>query len=843
MTFLDGLASFSQVAAYSPEGLASLRSKATTELLRLAPMDGFGQSGGSSSAEEVQLGPFVVARGPRPLDIDSFNLQVPTTLQNAVRVFRACQLRKPTLLEGSPGVGKTTLIQALANISGYHLCRINLSDQTDLMDLFGSDLPVEGGKPGEFAWKDAEFLRALQEGHWVLLDEMNLAPQAVLEGLNAVLDHRGSVYIPELGRTFTRHPSFRIFAAQNPLQQGGGRKGLPKSFLNRFNKVYVNELPPSDLLIVVRHLFPEFPEHVLNGMIEYNTQLNQQVAVLRSFGKIGSPWEFNLRDVIRWASLLKVHGNLLHPGERLWPIYLSRFRTPEDQRHAQDLFASIFSDVTSNIDLLPHVTITDQHFAVGSTWMARKSSGTFDQPIVVLQAHARATEAACLALAQSWLLILAGAERTGKKTLVEALAQTTGNVLLRISINSSTDTADILGGFEQSSAADRLRALLRQILKFFDTTVGTTTSNQLPAGSEHYQRVHRYLIHDDHQCAREEILGYALELLSVLPTSEERDQLLSQANTFQREGATQTAQFEWIDGALVRALRYGYWILLDNANLCNPSVLDRLNSLCEPGGTLVLNERGHVDGAVQVLQPHPNFRLFMTLDPRHGELSRAMRNRGVEVFLKSSSTSEDSKRLADHMRVISEDDDGHLAHADILDYDRNCRGLVDQDSCSLISDSTQRSPASLSTTSLLANDEQSQILASLYPTLLGSHHGNSRNDAWHYFATSILPSAHFPALQRLSKLFRLPSARFLGEWRQFASTSAILGVHEGHGHQWGVPSILLQSQVSTDHFQLTFPRIFFVYHVLNEINTLAFGSISTTSDAAHVCPQRSLLRP
>ena len=72
---------------------------------------------------------------------------------------------------------------------------------------------------------------------------MNLAPQAVLEGLNAILDHRGTAFIPELGRTFTRHPNFRIFTAQNPLGQGGGRKGLPKSFLNHFTKVGLPELP------------------------------------------------------------------------------------------------------------------------------------------------------------------------------------------------------------------------------------------------------------------------------------------------------------------------------------------------------------------------------------------------------------------------------------------------------------------------------------------------------------------------------------------------------------------------------------------------------------------------
>jgi midasin (ATPase involved in ribosome maturation) len=39
-------------------------------------------------------------------------------------------------------LGKTTLIAALAKAIGKPLTRINLSEQTDLMDLFGSDVPV-----------------------------------------------------------------------------------------------------------------------------------------------------------------------------------------------------------------------------------------------------------------------------------------------------------------------------------------------------------------------------------------------------------------------------------------------------------------------------------------------------------------------------------------------------------------------------------------------------------------------------------------------------------------------------------------------------------------------------
>jgi midasin len=50
-----------------------------------------------------------------------------------------------------------------------------------MMDLLGMDLPVNGGKGGEFLWSDGVFLRALKLGYWVLLDELNLASQSVLE--------------------------------------------------------------------------------------------------------------------------------------------------------------------------------------------------------------------------------------------------------------------------------------------------------------------------------------------------------------------------------------------------------------------------------------------------------------------------------------------------------------------------------------------------------------------------------------------------------------------------------------------------------------------------------------
>ncbi|KAJ3255785.1 hypothetical protein HK103_006043 [Boothiomyces macroporosus] len=593
------------------------------------------------SEASVGVEPFVVPFGNCPPKSVSFALQAPTTLQNCVRVLRSMQLSKPILLEGSPGAGKTSLVTSLAAISRHNLIRINLSEQTDLMDLFGSDLPVEGGNGGEFSWRDGPFLKAMQDGDWVLLDELNLASQQVLEGLNACLDHRATVYIPELDKHFSCHPDFRVFAAQNPQSQGGGRKGLPKSFVNRFTLVYVEELTKDDLVFICKNLYPQLPSSIGEKMIEFNEIIKRETMDLHNFGWLGSPWEFNLRDILRWIELMIQSNNFHNPAEFLNILYVQRMRTEEDRECVRKIYNDVFGELPEQVLENPFFKITDQHLIVGNQIYDRTNNrGTHKHGIPVDDLQIMLSS---LPLLQSLVLcvkakttaLIVGPTACGKSSLVRLLAQLCGEKLEEFSLNPGVDALELLGGFEQVD----LKRCEQDILDHFSEIIETITrrlllESNLDAVSQLNEFWDSIEANEDSKRKVKQLLELLESLRPFLNDEGIYVFLQQKINNYSRLTESGTGgQFEWMDSTLITALERGYWLLIDNVNLCSSSVLDRLNSLLEVGGTLAVNERGLVDGQVKIITPHPNFRIFMTMDPRHGEISRAMRNRSIELYI------------------------------------------------------------------------------------------------------------------------------------------------------------------------------------------------------------------
>lgn len=638
MVYIDTLgANPAALLAINPESIQHERTRCLQELSTLLQYDVnaiYSQAAQLINGDqELAIGEFSIPKEAGASTDPGFAFEAPTTKLNAMRVLRALQVQKPILIEGSPGVGKTTLIAALARACNKPLTRINLSEQTDLMDLFGSDVPVEGAEAGHFAWRDAPFLQAMQRGEWVLLDEMNLASQSVLEGLNACLDHRGEVYISELDQTFKRHPSFSVFAAQNPHHQGGGRKGLPASFVNRFTVVYADVFKNEDLQLICKHNFPDVSDEVVTTIISFASQLEQEIVHKRRFGSQGGPWEFNLRDILRWLQLLGSSAPLLSaatPSDFLNLIFRQRFRSARDRQEIDKVFASAFgSDVPSR-----HFfhNLSSSAYQVGLAYMQRDTLlQRLPFPAVQPVNRLAEIESVMICIQQNLPCILVGPSGSGKTTLLQHVAAASGKSLVIFPLNADIDTMDLVGGFEQVDPQRAASVFLEQLAEFLNNLILTSLPTELPKEAISLMEILKQ------RDTSSSYFSTIASKLGALYHKTSRSDLEGLATTCQRFAETpmalESARFEWVDGVLVKALEQGKWLVLDNANLCSASVLDRLNSLLEPDGCLSINEHCGPDGEPKIVRPHPDFRIFLMMDARFGELSRAMRNRAIEIFL------------------------------------------------------------------------------------------------------------------------------------------------------------------------------------------------------------------
>ena len=182
----------------------------------------------------------------------------------------------PCMLEGETATAKTTAILWLAMMARQNAIRVNLSGQTDTGELIGRFIPSTQSGENRPAWEFSEgyIPRALRNGWWVILDEVNLAEPQVLERLNPVLELPPTLVLTEHdGRRFGSggdvpiSANFRLFGTMNPSEYAG-RATLSPAFRDRWGIWgHIGKPSEPELLDMLRCLVTgESPAFVWEGV-------------------------------------------------------------------------------------------------------------------------------------------------------------------------------------------------------------------------------------------------------------------------------------------------------------------------------------------------------------------------------------------------------------------------------------------------------------------------------------------------------------------------------------------------------------------------------------------------
>lgn len=281
---------------------------------------------------------------PRGLSLftheDEDYIRTPSVLKVIQAIAAAASSgRFPVLLEGETSAGKTSVVTHLAKVTGHTVHRINNHEHTDIQEYIGNFVPNE---KNQLVFQEGVLLKAVRNGDWVILDELNLAPTEVLEALNRLLDDNRELVVPERGICIKAHPSFRIFATQNPAGIYGGRKKLSRAFMNRFLVLNLQQ-PPKDELVQIVKSRCAVPESAAKLMVEVMVQMKSRRSNSQIF--LSSDGLMTLRDLFRWGNRLRESPEGSEWRQELanqgFLLLAGRCRKQEDSLRIQNILSKV----------------------------------------------------------------------------------------------------------------------------------------------------------------------------------------------------------------------------------------------------------------------------------------------------------------------------------------------------------------------------------------------------------------------------------------------------------------------------------------------------------------------
>jgi MoxR-like ATPase len=131
------------------------------------------------------------------------------------------------LIIGVPGLAKTMMVKALAELLGWEFRRIQFTPDLMPADITGTEI-LQSDEAGRR--RDLVFHRGPVFANLILADEINRTPPKTQA---ALLEAMQELAVTVNGKTYRLEPPFIVAATQNPIEQEGTYP-LPEAQLDRF---------------------------------------------------------------------------------------------------------------------------------------------------------------------------------------------------------------------------------------------------------------------------------------------------------------------------------------------------------------------------------------------------------------------------------------------------------------------------------------------------------------------------------------------------------------------------------------------------------------------------------
>lgn len=458
----------------------------------------------------------------------------------------------------------------------------------------------------------------------------------------------------------------------------------------------------------------QYNKNELNGQI-----LRFVKDVLSQTGFQPGEWSlgryFGLRDALKWSKRMnKIHDQLLKRSLRISPE--EYWDLPSSLPVAVREFAYLEMVDCLLAGISNHAVVSKLFKALGMIWAipdefieyskalakpeistegSRLSIGRVSMPLFSVDSNTagvitiqrrnfaqtghsmRALERIAVAVDCCEPVLLVGETGTGKTTIVQELANLVQSKLVVINVSQQTDSSDLIGGFKPLQPSEGLRSILPEFINLVRRTWTRGNNEEFISRVvklaqrqrwEHLRKAFQAAVakarasssSKNFKIKEQEHPAKKMRRHSVeIPADVLEDWEKFASDLKSAERLTRAAEggfaFGFVEGALVQAVRNGWWLLLDEINLAPAEVLERIASLLDQEGAgITVAERGDV----KALHRHQGFRIFGAMNPATDagkrDLPAQIRNRFTEFWLSEPQLREDlSTIVAGYLLPVS----------------------------------------------------------------------------------------------------------------------------------------------------------------------------------------------